>query len=551
MSRWRRTLVLTSCLALVPLAGRAQISPGRLSRPHARLEGSSHCLECHDPRQGVSAPKCLACHQPLQRRIAAGKGLHARPEYRDCKTCHVEHQGTEYQLVWWGKQGQAAFDHAQTGYPLAGRHLRLSCGECHKQRSFLGSPVDCAGCHKDVHQGEFQGRSCSSCHSQVAWEPAPGFDHAKTSWPLSGRHLAVACERCHATARPAAAVAAAERVFRAVAGRDCASCHRDVHQGRFGSSCSRRHLTYDWRGVQMAALDRNRFDHDKTSYPLRGRHVSLACASCHLPGKPLRLEHSRCTDCHRDAHRGELTRRADQGRCESCHDVNGFRPARFGVEEHARTAYPLLGAHLAVACDACHQRPRDVTAARTASTRPAPRLRFATTRCADCHRDPHRGELARFMAKGGCQACHRVESWRQVSFDHAQTRFVLDGAHVRARCDGCHRRADAGGAAPDLHLAGVPQACAACHRDPHAGQFISGNVAISCERCHGTDSFQASRFDHARDSRYKLDGAHARLACSACHRSETREGRTFVRYKPLPTTCRGCHASEPARGGRS
>ena len=100
----------------------AQISPGPLSRAHAKLEGSTHCLDCHDPEKGVAADKCLGCHKPLQERVAAGKGLHARPEYRDCKTCHVEHQGVEYELVWWGKAGKKAFDHAQTGHPLAGKH---------------------------------------------------------------------------------------------------------------------------------------------------------------------------------------------------------------------------------------------------------------------------------------------------------------------------------------------------------------------------------------------------------------------------------------------
>ena len=73
----------------------AQISPGPLSRAHAKLEGSARCLDCHDRGKGPSSDRCLACHKALQQRVAAGKGLHARAEYRDCKTCHVEHQGVE------------------------------------------------------------------------------------------------------------------------------------------------------------------------------------------------------------------------------------------------------------------------------------------------------------------------------------------------------------------------------------------------------------------------------------------------------------------------
>jgi hypothetical protein len=97
----------------------------------------------------------------------------------------------------------------------------------------------------------------------------------------------------------------------------------------------------------------------------------------------------------------------------------------------------------------------------------------------------------------------------------------------------------------------VPVSCEGCHRDPHQGQLARGGAA-SCERCHTTDNLAAAKFDHARDAAWHLDGAHSRVACAACHRPETRSGVTFVRYKPLPTTCRGCHGATPppANGGR-
>ena len=181
-----RRVAFGLALWLLPAMVRAQISPGPLSRAHATLEGSTRCLECHDPDKGVSASKCLACHKPLQARVAAGKGLHARADYRNCKTCHIEHQGLDYELVWWGKAGRATFDHGQTGQLLAGKHAQLSCEQCHKTRSFIGLATDCASCHRDEHRGQFAGRACTECHTQVAWKPAPGFDHAKTSWPLTG-----------------------------------------------------------------------------------------------------------------------------------------------------------------------------------------------------------------------------------------------------------------------------------------------------------------------------------------------------------------------------
>jgi hypothetical protein len=535
-------LVASLALTLVPAAAVAQISPGPLSRAHAKLEGSTHCLDCHDPEKGVAAGKCLGCHKPLQERVGAGKGLHARPDYRDCKTCHVEHQGVEYELVWWGKAGKKAFDHAQTGHPLAGKHQALSCEQCHKTRSYLGNVTDCASCHKDEHRGQFPARACSSCHTEQAWKPAPGFDHARTSWPLTGRHAPVSCEKCHTTRRPDPANAAVTyRVFRAVAGKDCASCHEDTHKGRLGTNCSSCHSTASWKGSVVTAG----FNHAKTAYPLTGKHAGVSCEKCHVPGRPMRVKHDRCTDCHSDAHAGQLAKPADAGRCEICHDVNGFRPARFGPEDHAKTAYPLAGAHLAVACDQCHK------PVASGTSRASVALHFASSRCVDCHKDPHRGEVARFVAKGGCESCHRVDSWREVTFDHGLTKYALVGGHARVSCAPCHLRAVAPGRPAELRFAGVPQACESCHRDTHQGQFVRQG-AVSCERCHTTQSLKATQFDHSRDSAYRLDGAHVRLACAACHRPETRNGVTFLRYKPLPTTCRGCHGSSqpPTNGER-
>ncbi|HEY6555247.1 MAG TPA: hypothetical protein VI669_17955 [Vicinamibacteria bacterium] len=541
--------------ALLASPAFAQISPGKLSRPHAKLEGSTHCLECHEAGKGVSPPKCLACHPALQERVAAGKGLHARPAYRDCKTCHVEHQGQEFELVWWGKQGRAAFDHKETGHALEGKHASLACPDCHQARfnkrrdslatqgvdlgrTYLGLGTTCVSCHTDEHRGQFAGRDCVSCHTQTAWKPAPGFDHAKTSWPLTGRHAAVACAKCHKGKGSDPAAKATYVTFKGVAGKDCASCHEDAHRGRLGPTCTTCHTPAGWKlGNKSAA-----FNHDKTAYPLRGRHANVACQKCHSPGKPLQVKSAHCTDCHADAHAGQFSRRADQGRCDACHDVSGFTPARFTLDDHQKTAYPLAGAHLAVACDACH-RSGGPGGARTAVGGPTrnAQFRFPSTRCVDCHKDPHRGETDRLTKPEGCEGCHRVDSWRLVSFDHGRTRFALSGGHAKPKCVACHKKIEVGTPRERLQFAGLSLACQSCHKDPHVGQFTRAGEPSSCERCHTTEDVKASRFDHKRDSAYALDGAHAKLACAVCHRAETKDGVTFTRYKPLPQTCKGCH----------
>jgi len=561
------TAVATLLLGALPAA--AQISPGPLSRPHASLEGSSQCPACHDPGRGVAPSKCLSCHKALSARVSAGQGLHTRPEYRDCKTCHVDHQGVDYELVWWGKAGRGSFDHAHTGHTLEGAHARLDCPQCHQPRlnqmkesltaqhvdlgrTYLGLGTTCTSCHADTHRGQFAGRDCTSCHGQSAWKPAPGFDHAKTSWPLTGKHAAVLCVKCHR--QPAAAASADPAVrfvsFKETSGRECASCHEDVHRGRLGAACANCHSTSSW-----GLLERVKFDHKRTRYPLEARHADVACDRCHRPGGPRTLPYAHCTDCHRDAHFGQLLTRTDKGACESCHDVKGFAPAHYGVEDHQKTAYPLEGAHLAVACNACHtvatvdelKRTASTPVPREASSR-GPRLRFASTRCAACHRDVHRGDLDRWVKAGGCESCHNGESWRSAGFDHAKTRFVLVGGHAKPPCSDCHKKVEVGTANERVGFADTPIECARCHRNTHRGQFQAAGKEIACDRCHAPATLKASLFNHSKDSAWPLDGAHARVACEKCHRRETRDGVTFVRYKPLSRTCSGCHGPSLPRG---
>jgi hypothetical protein len=512
---------------LVLLAGSAlaQISPGELSAPHAKVEGSENCLRCHDPRKGIDPEKCLACHAPLRDRISAGRGLHSRPDYGRCEPCHVEHHGRPYELVWWGDKGRDAFDHALTGYALEGRHASLSCAACHKARStYLGLQRSCVPCHADPHRGQFGRAACETCHGQQAWRPAR-FDHSKTSYPLTGLHASVGCEKCHPTI---AGPGGGSRKYKGIAFSSCTSCHRDVHAGRLGASCADCHTTAGWHGAGS-----KRFDHDRTAYPLRGRHTAVRCEACHTPGRPVHFKHDLCSDCHADAHRGQLSRRTDRGRCDACHAVDGWKPARYGIEEHAAAAYPLVGAHLAVPCDACHKPGADRVA----------RFRFASTRCVSCHADPHEGNLDRYAGKAGCEGCHKVDSWRSVTFDHATTRFALTGGHRRAACSACHEPSEPGARRGRLRLGGLASTCAGCHRDVHARQLADPAGTTACERCHEAESWRAVRFVHDRDSAYPLEGAHARVPCVGCHKAEGSGDARFVRYKPLGRDCKDCHGA--------
>ena len=56
----------------------------------------------------------------------------------------------------------------------------------------------------------------------------------------------------------------------------CISCHRkdDKHKTTLGTECSSCHSERGWREVR-------RFDHDRTAFPLLGRHIRTDCKSCH------------------------------------------------------------------------------------------------------------------------------------------------------------------------------------------------------------------------------------------------------------------------------
>lgn len=533
MRLWLLVLAIAAPGAAPLPLGAQLISPGKLSRPHAELEGVRQCTACHELRKpGASAPRCLQCHELLRTRIAAGRGYHASVKDRNCGECHKEHFGREFELV---RLDTASFEHAETGFVLRGAHVRVDCGACHSAtlvkaadvrahpggaaflgRTMLGLPTDCAGCHAadDAHGPQFRGRACEDCHGEADWARAERFDHDRTAYPLTGRHRQVACEGCHVAERVGGA---ARTRYAGVESGSCQSCHQDAHAGTMGAQCSSCHVTDGWDRVLRAAVE-GRFDHARTRFPLEGRHAAVDCAGCHgkpaprtatiairyAPGteratfpRPAAVD---CAACHVDHHRGELRGSRAGVACEGCHTDRGWTPVTYDIARHERTAFPLTGAHVATPCGACHVQ----TGPRGASLT----LRLPDRECVACHRadDPHEG---RFGAQS-CASCHVTETFRVREFDHALAR----GA-----------------------------ACGSCHRtdDPHGGQFEGAD----CASCHVTETFRVASFDHAR-TRFPLAGAHLRVACAACHRSEPRpDGATMVRYRPLGVECTDCHG-----GGR-
>jgi hypothetical protein len=398
------------------------------------------CLDCHANEDYIQTKTdCVSCH--------AKEDTH-KGKLTDCSICHSP--------SGWKPP---TFDHDTAIFKLKGKHAPLACGDCHVNDIFKGTPTDCAACHAkdDVHEGAL-GTKCADCHTADGWKPST-FDHNTAIFPLTGKHVPVACADCHTDKR-----------FKG-APTDCISCHAkdDVHLGNLGSDCKQCHTTAGWVP--------STFDHNTSIFPLTGKHFPLACNDCHTD-KIFKGTPTSCANCHAkdDVHKGKLG-----SECTACHTTDGWTPSTF---DHNNSVFRLTGKHAFVACTSCHPD-------KTFVGRP--------TSCSGCHsgNDPHRGRFG-----SDCGLCHTTSGWKPATFDHNLARFKLTGRHARVPCANCHTNG---------LLGPTPTSCNGCHNDPHGGRF-----GANCSTCHSTSAWSPASFNHNLVG-FPLTGAHAGLACSRCH----------------------------------
>jgi hypothetical protein len=397
--------------------------------------------------------------------------------------------------------------------PLAEAHARYEddCGRCHEAFDKKQQRRLCLACHdtvaKDLERKEgFHGRTreaatveCRHCHPDHAGRDADilgldieTFDHAVTDFVLRDAHSRAECSACHPSGRK-----------HRDAPVECSGCHRsdDPHRGALGERCADCHAEGGWR--------RARFDHGRTRFALAGAHARTACAACH-PDQHYAGTPRTCSACHAvdDVHRGQRG-----ARCEQCHDSARWERARF--DHGAATGFVLRGLHTRLGCESCH-------AGGVFSRR-------LSTDCVGCHRsdDPHDGKQGT-----ACERCHHEDGWqRDVRFDHDLTDFPLLGLHGVVACEQCHASAS---------YEGAPNACAECHTrdDAHAGR-----LGADCAACHNPNGWGLWSFDHAAQTRFALDGAHAGLACDACHLRPPGE------VPAISASCSSCHARDDVHRG--
>ncbi len=455
-------------------------------------------------------PKCLTCHADY----------HQKTLSNDCIKCHNYNQF----------KPASEFNHSRTDFPLTGAHLKVTCIECHKKEirnnvSFQKfASIDfqtCHSCHKDPHDNKF-GTNCKACHTDESFhkiKPTPQFNHNLTGFKLEGRHKSIDCRKCHDSR---AGTSGMFKEFEKISKLECISCHKDIHEGKFETDCKKCHNQESFR----ANKNMDQFNHNLTNFPLEGKHQNLDCKKCHKTKMTDPLPHEFCNQCHTDYHRGEFAQHKIYNDCSSCHTVQNFIGTTFSIEQHQQSPFPLNGAHLATACNACHQKDGKWN------------FRNIGKQCIDCHEDFHKGYIDQsFYVPNQCLNCHAEESWNEVHFDHSKTSFPLLGKHLETQCNKCHFTKELNKPIVQ-NFKEKSKECNLCHENPHGNQFTENNIT-DCNRCHGFDDWKASKFNH-NNSRFPLKGEHIVVACDKCHKAEALDIKIIL-YKNGMLECKDCH----------
>ncbi|GMV05048.1 MAG: hypothetical protein AMXMBFR53_13280 [Gemmatimonadota bacterium] len=307
-----------------------------------------------------------------------------------------------------------------------------------------------------------------------------------------------------------------------VLGQVAANPHGDLPADLDCSAC---HTAEGWKPLRSPLL----FTHGaRGGFLITGAHEQASCSACHTDlrfnGPDVAM--SDCAGCHLDVHGGRQVQP-----CTACHVTTSFRDVD-GEAIHARTAFPLTGAHRQVTCESCHR--GDQGGAFTA----------LPTDCASCHMAAYEGaRVVDHVAAGyptDCTACHSTLAWADTpSFDHAAVSggFDLRGAHRDLRCASCHALPGMG----LLFAATDADDCAGCHQDDFDRRHGGTGIPTTCAVCHTVDSWDVDDFDHGLTG-FDLVGRHTSLSCSSCHV----EGGPGLKY-PVPARpddCVACHQAD-------
>lgn len=426
---------------------------------HATLE----CTACHIGGQFKGTPAdCYSCHTKDYN--ATNNPPHAQAVFTPalCSTCH--------DTVAWA---DAKFNHnTQTAFPLTGKHVGVLCSSCHASGVYKGLAMDCASCHMKDYNGTtnpphaqagpaFAPSACATCHTTAGWDQA-SFNHNQF-FPLTNGHANLQCTQCHIGGNYANAPTT------------CWGCHQKDYNNtatiagvpnhitaNFPHDCTVCHSTSTWLNAT--------FDHNKTTFPLTGAHVTVPCATCHTDNYQGTLP-TTCWGCHQKDYNNtatigggvpnHITANYPQD-CTMCHTTATWLNATF---DHNKTPFPLTGFHVNVPCSSCHIGGVFVG---------------TPTDCYSCHKADYNGTTnPNHLAAGfptTCQTCHTTTSWLGATFNHTWFPMNHGGAQT---CSTCHTN-------PSNYAVFT---CTNCHTQAQTDpkhQGVQGYVynSINCYQCH-------------------------------------------------------------------
>lgn len=256
--------------------------------------------------------------------------------------------------------------------------------------------------------------------------------------------------------------------------------------------------------------------HDRTNFPLTGKHQMVSCRECHFKGVFEGTPRT-CEACHWERRQDDRYRLQLGIHCSDCHTPTAWKdvkPAQWNHE--AVTGFRLEGSHRVLDCAECHG---------------VNGFRKTAVECYSCHaedykstRDPNHA-AANFPTQ--CQVCHHSGvTWKGAKFDH---KFPLKGRHRLTACADCHKSGQ---------YTGTPSACVSCHLKDYNGttdpNHKNAGFPTDCVACHGdgANSWGGAAVDHTQF--WPLQGVHQRLDCNACH----------SKGYNLPKDCYGCHVAD-------
>lgn len=410
-----------------------------------------------------------------------------------------------------------------------------NCTQCH----VLGAKVSnekCLACHTEIKDrinqqkgyhssSEVKGKECVSCHNdhhgrnfQIVRFNEQQFQHNLTGYKLEGVHSKRKCNDCHTPKFITSEKIKAKSFTYLGLNSQCLSCHEDYHKKTLSSSCVNCH---GFESFKPAA----KFNHATTKFPLLGKHQAVECLKCHVvevkDGKNFQkfsgVQHSNCTNCHKDVHQNKFGQN-----CRQCHTETSFHEIK-GTNsfDHSKTKFPLEGKHVEVNCKLCHK---------TKYTDP-----IKHNQCIDCHTDYHNSQFAKDGVSPDCSSCHSINGFSEIKYtveQHNLGPYKLEGLHQTTACAACHKKTE------KWSFREIGKTCTDCHADYHKGQFAEKGVSPSCSKCHSVKGFTISNFtiEQHNQSAFKLRGAHMATPCNECHKKS--ENWSF---KGIGKVCTDCH----------